>query len=204
MLAYLLEDYLTAILMNAQLGPNTAASHASIRSVHLDSMAEIFKCGNQTCPVTIKMSEYSIKRRDEIQWFSDPFYTHNEGYKMYLRVDPAGDGIGEDTHLSVFTCLMKGPHDDKLTWPLRDVFQVKLLNQIGDSGHYSEKIEYHVKQCPNNVGVIIDDNTRDDGCWGRPQFISNEDLNKITPTRRFLKDDCLFFQVTYFKVLFKI
>ena len=73
---------LTAILMNAQLGPNTAASHANImirsRSVHLDSMAEIFKCGNQTCPVTIKMSQYSIKKICALQWYSDPtdpFYT---------------------------------------------------------------------------------------------------------------------------------
>ena len=61
--------------MNAQLGPNTAASHANIRSVQLDSMAEILKCGNQTCPVTIKMSQYSIKKICALQWYSDPFYT---------------------------------------------------------------------------------------------------------------------------------
>ena len=97
---------ITAILMGAQLGLNTAASHANIRSVHLDSMAELFKCGNQTCPVTIKVSEYSIKRRDAILWYSDPFYTHNKGYKMCLCVVTAGE-----THLVVFLFLMKGPHD---------------------------------------------------------------------------------------------
>ena len=122
---------LAAILMNAQLGPNTAANHPNIRSVHLDSMAEIFKCGNQTCPVTIKMSQYSIKRRDAIQWYSDPFYTHNKGYKMCLRVDAAGIGNGKVTHLSVFLYLMKSPHDDELTWPLRGKFEKTRSERVG-------------------------------------------------------------------------
>ena len=31
---------------------------------------------------------------------------------------------------------------------------------------------------------------------GKSKFISNEDLHKTTPTCQYLKDDCLFFQVT--------
>ena len=179
---------LAAILMNAQLGPSTAASHASIRSVHLDSMAEIFKCGNQVCPVTIKMSEYSIKRRRALQWYSDPFYTHNKGYKMCLSVFAAGNGGGKGTHLSVFLYLMKGPHDDELTWPLKVKFEVKLLNQISDSGHHYMTMDYkdyrRVTEGISGTG------------WGWQQYISNENLKKITPTCQFLKDDRLFFLVT--------
>ena len=33
--------------------------------------------GNQVSPVTIKMSEYNSKHEDGVQWYSDPFYTHN-------------------------------------------------------------------------------------------------------------------------------
>ena len=129
--------------MNVKLGHNTAASHANIRSVHLDSMAEIFKCGNQTCPVTIKMSEYSIKRRDEIPWYSDPFYTHNNGYKMCLDAYAAGNGDGNGTHLSVYLSLVEGSHNDELTWPLRGrKFEIKLLNQISDSEHHSMIVTY--------------------------------------------------------------
>ena len=182
---------LTAILMNTKFGFNIAASHANIRSVHLDSMAELFKCGNQTCPVTIKMSEYSIKRRDEIQWFSDPFYTHNKGYKVCIGVDAAGNDDGEGTHLSVYMYLMKGPHDDELTWPLRGKFEIKLLNQISDGKHHSWNLEYYDD---DNV-VRVTEGNRDEG-WGTHQYISNESINKTTPTRQFLKDDCLFFQVT--------
>ena len=75
------------------------------------------------------------KKVNKIQWCSDSFYTHNKGYKMCLKVDAAGhkDGNGKCTHLSVFLSLMKGPHDDELTWPLRGRFKVKLFNQISDS-----------------------------------------------------------------------
>ena len=178
---------LTGILMNAQLG--TAASH--IRSVHLHSMATLFNCGNQICPVIFKMSEYSIKRKDTIEWCSDPFYTQNKGYKMCLKTVAAGSD-GNGTHLSVYVNLMKGPHDNKLMWPLRGKFEIKLLNQINDSEHHSETLDYD-ENIPNGVGIIIDGEV-DDG-WGWPHYISNEEL-KTTPTCQFLKDDCLFFQIT--------
>ena len=47
------------ILRDVEFGPNTYTINADsdIRSIHLDSMAAIFKCGNQACPVTIKMTE---------------------------------------------------------------------------------------------------------------------------------------------------
>ena len=174
---------LTAILMNAQLDPNTAAN---MRSVHSDR-----QCGNQTCPVTIKMSEYNMMKEDEIQWYSDPFYTHNKGYKMRLRVDAAGCCKGESTHLSLFLCLMKGPHDDELAWPLKEKFEIKLLNQISDSEHYCMILHYYDEE--NEGCRVTEDNNQG---WGHRQYITNKLLNKITPIRQYLKDDCLFFQVT--------
>ena len=35
--------------------------------------------------------------------------------------------------------------------------------------------------------------------WGNHKFISNEDLNKATPTCQYLKDNCLLLQVTKLK-----
>ena len=59
---------------------------------------------------------------------------------MCLNVDAAGNGDGEGTHLSVFLAVMKGSHDDELTWPLRGKIEIKLLNQISDSAHYCRGI----------------------------------------------------------------
>ena len=180
---------LTAILMNAQWGPHIAANRASIRSVHLNSSAKMLRCGNQICPVTIQISKYSVKKKDEIEWFSYPFYTHNKGYKMYLCVDAAGHGDGRGTHLSVFLYLMKGPHDDELTWPLRGEFEIKLLNQISDSEHHSSTVCYG-HDTPDNCLK------REGEGWREQEFITNKRLNKGTSRCQFLKDDCLFLQVT--------
>ena len=161
----------------------------------LDVKASMLQSDNQVCPVIIKISEYNSKYEDEIEWYSDPFYTHNKGYKMCscVVIDDGYDK-GEGPHLSVFLCLMKGPHDDELTWPLRGKFEIKLLNQISDSEHYSLTVTYDDNTPDDCKGRVTGDITKEG--WGKPQYISTEDLNKITPTCQYLKDDCLFFQVT--------
>ena len=40
-------------------------------------------------------------------------------------------------------CLAKGPHDNKLTWPLSGEFGIALLNQISDIEHYDGTIIYY-------------------------------------------------------------
>ena len=159
----------------------------------LDVKATMLQSGNQVCPTTIRMPEFNSKKRDEVVWFSDPLYTHNKGYKMCLCIDAAGNGDGTGTHLSVYLYLMKGPHDDELTWPLRGKFEIKLLNQISDSEHRSMTVTY----APHNHTSRVTDGNRSRYGWGHPKYISNKDLNKTTPKCQYLKDDCLFFQVTY-------
>ena len=139
--------------------------------------------------------KYNGKKKDKVQWFSDPFYTHNKGYKMCLHVDAAGHGDGKGTHLSVFLYLMKGPHDDELTWPLRRKFEIKLLNQISDSEHYTVTVTYDDNTTGGSDKRVTEGERVALG-WGRSKYIFNKSLNKITPRYQYLKDDCLFFQVT--------
>ena len=180
------------VLMNAQLNPRN--THANIRSVYLDSMITISKFGDQVCPVIIMMPEYNDKKKHEIRWYSDPFYTHNKGYKLCLRVYAGGYRGGKGTHLSVFLCLMKGPHDNELTWPLRGEFEIELSNQISDSEHCSCILLYNDDTGDDVACRVVED---DKGLgWGAPQFISNENLYKTTPSSQYLKDDCIFFQIS--------
>ena len=170
----------------------------------LVTMVKMSKSGDQLCPVVLK-SEHVI-RKDQMyivrwwegfttEWYSDPFYTHNKGYKMCLFVDAAGHGQGKGTHLSVFLYLMKGPHDDELTWPLKGKFEIKLLNQISNCEHHSWTLTYD-NNIPDDYTNRVTEESRSKQGWGCPQYISNEDLHRITPRCQFLKDDCLFFQVT--------
>ena len=155
----------------------------------------ISKFGNQACPVIVMMPEYNIKKKDEVEWCSESFYTHNKGYKMCLTIDPAGTDDGKGTHLSVFLCLMKGPHDDELTWPLRGKFEIQLLNQISDSEHYQGIILYCGEADADVAGRVVEDDYALG--WGKYQFISNKNLYKATPLSQYLKDDCIFFQVKF-------
>ena len=162
----------------------------------LVAMVMMAKSGNQNCPVICKMSQYNDNKDDDVEWYSRSFYTHNKGYKICLHVDAAGNDDGEGTHLSVYLHLMKGPHDDELTWPLRGKFEMKLLNQISDSEHHSVTIIYNNNTPDMCVSRVKEGDDETECGWSKPKFISNKHLHKTTATCQYLKDDCLFFQVT--------
>ena len=131
--------------------------------------------GEKVLPVIIKMSQYSKKYRDDINWFSDPFYIQGRSYtsKLQLNVRAAGDIAYYSTHLSVKVVMVTG-----------EKYQVKhcdvqLLNQISNSKHYSV---YYTEESRDSV-------------WKRSDFIANNYLSSFTTTWQYLKDDTIFFRV---------
>ena len=162
------------------LATNKAVTRPTSTAVVLESsvgwsdkiiaMVMMSKLGNQTCPTILKISQFNEQKMHNKHWYSDSFYTHSKGYKMCLRIDAAGICNGEGTHLSVFLYLMKGPHDDELTWPLRGNFEIKLLNQISDSEHHSMIMNYLNTDDEDIVSRVTDGN-RGAG-WGYYRFIS--------------------------------
>ncbi|XP_065900843.1 TNF receptor-associated factor 4-like [Dysidea avara] len=171
----------------------TSIITAAQRSLNLTTMAAMIKSGSQVCPVIVNVTEFSKKKRDQVDCYSDPFYSHDKGYKLSVHTYFDGCGSGKGTHLSVFLFLMKGPHDDELTWPLRGKFELKLLNQINDCEHYSRTVTYDDRADDDTAGRVTVGNRAG---WGYHKLISNEDLQKITPTYQYLKDDCIFLQVS--------
>ncbi|XP_065901434.1 TNF receptor-associated factor 4-like [Dysidea avara] len=159
-------------------------------SVRLAAMTAMVKSGHQVCPVGMIVTDFAKK----VCFKSHTFYTHDKGYKMRLVVYPAGSGDGKGTHLSVFLYLMKGPHDDKLSWPLRGKFKFTLLNQTSDCEHHSENIIFD-DGTSDNITSRVSVGERSAYGWGHPKFVSNEDLHRVTSTRQYLKDDCIFLQI---------
>ena len=173
---------------------STAIVESSLgRSVKLAAKAMMSKSGDQVCPVILKMSNYNEMKKDNVTWCSDSFYTDSKGYKMHIEVYPAGIINGKGTHLACFLLLTKGPHDDSLSWPLRDKFEIKLLNQTSDSQHHSMTVDYEDSSHKCNGRVTTSNKATG---WGKHQFISNEHLYKVTSTCQYLKDDCIFIQIT--------
>ena len=77
-------------------------------TIRLNTRAAQLSSGDQVLPVIVQMSEYTKKKAEDDDWYSDPFYTHNEGYKIQLNVMPNGYDSAQGTHLSVYLYLMHG------------------------------------------------------------------------------------------------
>ena len=161
--------------------------HINEWAIEIISNSTKLSFGNQTIPVVVRMSDFAKKKKDHVEWYSDSFYTHENGYKICLRVHAAGWSKGCATHLSLILCLLAGPFDDNQSWPIRREFKVKLLNQISDTEHHSEAgPAYNIKRNMENGPKTF---------WSRDQYISNEILQNPSSTCQFLKNDTIFFEV---------
>ena len=156
---------------------------------------------NQLTPAIVKMSSFTKKLKDKEEWYSSSFVAFEEGYQMCLNVIPAGSGIGEGTHVSVYLYLMKGPHDDELKqsghWPLRGTFTIELLNQLNDSDHHSFMLHLNhqcCSECTERVTGIIQ--AQANVGYGYSQFISHDTLLYHSNTS-YLKSDYLMFRISY-------
>lgn len=145
-------------------------------------------------PTIFKMPQYTEKKENNLWWYSDPFYTDDNGYKMCLRVSPGGDNDGKGTHLSVALCLMDGPHDHYLAWPLRERFKITILNwQLEDDYQNHSRIITYDDSVDIRVARKVTNNERGVAnlCT---QFISHSNVHN------FLIDDGVYFKVQIDKI----
>ena len=180
-------------------------------TIRLNTKAIQLSSGNQVLPVIVRMSEYTKKKMRKVDWYSDPFYTHEQGYKIKLNVLPDGSNNGKGTHLSVYLYLMAGPYDDMLCWPLKGKYKVTLLNQVSNSNHHS--VSHYISGAYQIIRWRDDtDSNSDDMCtdsddddmytdsddddteeiWYHTRFIKTATLLDSD----YLKNDSLFFEVS--------
>ena len=81
------------------------------------SLVTLQRCIGVLPPVRLTMTNYEKRKKSSDQWYSPPFYTHPQGYKMCLRVYVNGSGGHKGTHVSLYAYLMRGEFDDYLKWP---------------------------------------------------------------------------------------
>ena len=138
------------------------------------------------------LTHFNKRKQHKSPYFSDPFVTHKNGYKMQLRVDVNYDYHG---HIGVYVYLMKGPMDDILLWPFHRDVVVELLNWREDNGHHSVVIELS-SNVSNSVCSRVTTGERGSKSWGYSQFIKHSSL-EYNPSKntQYLQDDCLLFRV---------
>ena len=140
-------------------------------------------------PFTFKMSDYSLRKEENQTYYSEPFYTSCDGYRIHIKVDPNGSEGCEATHVSVYVELLKGSNDQKLQWPFQGTVTVELLNQLADDDHYSRIISFD-----------LGDNVRVGIAYGHPDFIPHWPHSNLfhdfARNAQYLVDDTLYFRVT--------
>ena len=80
--------------------------------------------------------------KNKLKCFSEPFYSHCNGYKLCIGVDVAGMGEGEGTHVSLNVHILRGEFDDKLQWPFRGTVRLLVLNERRDCNHFEAAVEF--------------------------------------------------------------
>ena len=159
------------------------------------SLLQTLQSHTITLPVDLTMAEFEKHKQESNQWYSRPFYTHAHGYKMCLRVDANGLGVGKGTHISVYGYLMRGEFDDHLRWPCQVKLMVQLLNRLEDKEHCEHIIEFRITTDPNIAGPVTT-TVRAPRGTGRAKFLAHSELgHDQTKKRKFLQDDCLRFRV---------
>ena len=143
--------------------------------------------GNKGKLASIKVSNYSCKKRNNIKYKSESFFTSPSGYKMELQVYTNGDREVLGTHLSTYLYVIEGPFDSQLSWPLLGTFKLELLNQLEDNNHHVASWKFIDNECSRRGAAIG---------WGFHKFIEQSAL-KLDSSKniQYLKDDTLCFKL---------
>ena len=140
-------------------------------------------------PVRFTMDNFMEHKQTNDNWFSPPFYTHHQGYKVCLCIVANGEGSLYGKYTSVLLHMMKGDFDAYLKWPFRVAISVQLLDQKGEEQHHTKKLEF-TDRTPDDVASRVTEGERAKFGWGLFQFIEHD---KLEP--RYLKNDRHCFQI---------
>ena len=145
-------------------------------------------------PLKLTMTNYEEMKNTNGEWYSPPFYTHPQGYKMCLNVVANGCGDSEGTHVSVYAYLMRGEFDDRLKWPFQGSVVLQLCNQLEDRKHHGYIVDFSKTTNPETISRVTS-GERAEG-WGTHTLIAHSVLKlKRFNKCQYLKKDCLHFRV---------
>lgn len=125
-------------------------------------------------------------------WYSPPFFTHNQGYKICLAVRANGFHGALGTHVTVCVRLIGGEFDDSLNWPLQGVISFKLIDRQGTNAHHKFDVVYDHTTDDGLCGRMPRGERAEHG-WGPVKFIAHSEL-----VPKYLHNDTLQFQMHKF------
>ena len=126
------------------------------------------------------------KSDGQTSFYSPPFFTNSDGYKMCAKIYLNGDGNGRNSHLSLFLVILPGENDALLTWPFRQ----KVTFTLMDQSETKENVVDAFRPDPNSTSFKrpMSEKNKGSGC---PQFCSLDILN----SNEYIKENAMFIKI---------
>ncbi|XP_078604292.1 TNF receptor-associated factor 2-like [Branchiostoma floridae x Branchiostoma japonicum] len=142
--------------------------------------------------LTWKIPDFAHKRHDAItgktaSFYSPCFFTSRTGYKMCARIYLNGDGMGKDTHVSLFFVVMRGHYDGLLRWPFRQKLTFMLLDQ---NNHKHVTDAFRPDPTSSSFQRPTSDMNIASGC---PLFVPLSQLD--SSSHGYVRDDTMFLKI---------
>ena len=145
-------------------------------------------------PCDIVMPQFSRHKRDDDEWYSQPFYSAPGGYKLCLCVHANGRSIGHGTHVIVGVGLMEGDDDHKLQWPFEHDVMYRIINWKRDENHVIDTI--HFKKAPTTSKARVTSSRMASTAFGHFKVLSHALMyDNQDQHLQYLNYDCLYLQV---------
>ena len=141
------------------------------------------------------MFNFNEHKRVGDKWFSQPFYSGPDVYKLQLVVFANGERSCKNTHVSVCVYLMKGEYDESLNWPFNSEISIQVLNCREDKGHVEKIIPHYRTGIAARTRVV--DGERAPNFAKIQYFISHKELEyNAGNNTEYLNKDTLCFTVS--------
>ena len=140
------------------------------------------------------MDNFAQHKKDDNRWYSTPFYSGPQGYKMRLKVAANGRGSGAGTHVSVYVQIIQGEYDDTLTWPYTGIVTVEIINWKEDSNHVKMTIDFNSKGATADGCGKKPTGEKNNIGQGRPQALSHNKL--YGSNSQYINNDILYIRMS--------
>ena len=127
-------------------------------------------------PFIVNVTNFTDYKKLNAEYYSAPFYSSSNGYKMQLNIYPNGAGKYKGSHVSVFVYLMKGVNDSRLKWPFTGDISIHLLNWREDNGHVKKILPFDDNTPLEGRAKVIERETAPGGP-GYFDFIPHSELD---------------------------
>ena len=133
---------------------------------------------------------YAATSRYGNKSFYSPSFLTKEGYTLYARLYPNGDGMGRGTHLSLYVGIMKGEKDNQLSWPFNKRITFILTDHSDRPKHHELAMETDSSPASSSYKKPTAEMNI---ASGFPQVISLTSLNDGGHV--YIKNDCLIVKI---------